>query len=211
MLKIIPYLALVAFCMLPQLGRSADEVLYWMVDDTAVVHYDDGRDVSMPMMVPETIDTTLAARIRVVGGGLTEDVFLNVYDSKLGEYWTTEWGIDFGDAGGYWGCGTPTGNQSPLTGGMAPVQVGSPEYNFIIEIGNYDWNEDSWTTVASSRAYTHSELLTSQYIYESFDISPPTTKIWNPHDYYAVPEPSAGILFLIGGTLLMLRRKDGLG
>ena len=57
---------------------AVDEILYWMVDDTAVVHYDDGRDVSMPMMVPEAIDTSLAARVRVVGGGLTEDVFLNV-------------------------------------------------------------------------------------------------------------------------------------
>lgn len=216
MLKIIPYLALVALCMLPQLGRSADEVLYWMVDDTSVVHYSDGRDISMPMMVPESIDTSLAARVRVVGGGLTEDVFLNVYLGE-GEYWTTEWGIDFDDPDGYWGVGNPVGMQSPLTGGMAPehpyisVKEGQPEYSFIIEIGNYDWNEDSWTTVASSRPYTHSEFLTSQYIYESFDMNPPTTKIWNPHDYYAVPEPSAGILFLIGGTLLMLRRKHGLG
>ena len=187
-----------------------DEVLYWMVDDTAVVHYNDGRDVSMPYMVPEAVDTTLAARVRVVGGGLTEDVFLNVawdVDGQV-EYWTTEWGIDFGDPGGHWGCGTPTGNQSPLTGGMASVQVGSPEYSFIIEIGNYDWNEDSWTTVASSRAYTHSELLTSSYIHDTFDISPSNLEVWNPHDYYAaVPEPSAGILFLIGSSLLVLRRK----
>ena len=135
-----------------------DEVLYWMVDDAAVVHYSDGTDLSMLMLVPESIDTTLAARVRVVGGSLAEDVFLNVawdVDGQV-EYWTTEWGIDFDDVGGYWGVGNPTGVQSPLTGGMAPehpyisVREGQPEYSFIIEIGNYDWNEDSWTTVAHS-------------------------------------------------------------
>lgn len=190
-----------------------DEVLYWMVDDTSVVHYGDGTTISLPLLVPEAIDTTLAARVRVVGEELSEDVFLNVYSD--GEVWSTDLGIDFGDPGsGYWGVGNPTGMQSPLTGGMAPdhpyisVREGQPEYSFIIEIGNYDWNEDSWTTVAHSQAYTHSELLTSSYIYESFDINPPTTKIWNPHDYYAsVPEPNGSLLVLVGAAMLLLKRK----
>ena len=114
-----------------------------MVDDTSVVHYNDGRnDVLMPMMVPEAVDTTLAARVRVVGGELTEDVFLDIYLEES-ERWEGDFGIDFSDPGsGYWGVGNPTGMQGPLS------RFSSAEYSFMIEIGNYDWNNDSWTTVA---------------------------------------------------------------
>lgn len=118
------------------------------------MHYPDGTSVSMPDMVPHSFDTTLAARVRVVGGNITEDVFLNVYEPSEMEWYSTELGIDFADVGGRWGVGNPTGMQSALTGGGAPDYpyiepvAGSPEYSFIVEIGNYDWTADTWTTVA---------------------------------------------------------------
>lgn len=193
-------------------AMSADEVLYWMVDDNAVVHNSDGSTVSMPMIVPEVDDVTLAARVKVVGGNISEDVFLNVYVGN-GEVWSSELGIDFEDSGsGHWGVGNPNGMQSPLTGGMAPtfpyVAEDTPEYSFIIEIGNYDWNQDIWTTVAHSQSYTHSELLERAYIHETFDIGPSNLEVWNPRDYYSVPEPNAGILILSGLSFLALKRGN---
>lgn len=211
--SMLKFLFCISTALIAHLSALAyDEVLYWIVDDSAVVHYNDGTSLSMPMLVPEAVDTTLAARVRVVGGGLTEDVFLNVYIGD-GEAWSSELGIDFDDSGsGYWGVGNPTGIQSPLTGGMSPslpyISENTPEYSFIIEIGNYDWNEDNWTTVAHSQPYTHSELLTQSYIHETFDMNPPGLQIWNPHNYYAVPEPNSSILTLIGMSFFALKRKQ---
>lgn len=210
MLKIIPYLALVAFCMLPQLGRGSDEILYWMVEEDAKVHYQDGTSQMMPMLVPSSESVTLAARVRVSSASLAEDTFLDLYyQEEDGSWakWPGDLGIDFGDSGsGYWGCGVPTGNFSPIT------EFGSPEFSFIMEIGNYNWDDDSWTTVASSASQSYNSLVDKGYIHYTFDLNPPSGSVWSPKDFYApIPEPSTGLLMLIGGTLLMLRRKHGLG
>jgi len=188
------------------IAHAYDEVLYWMIDDTSVVHYQDGSTVFMPMMVPESADSSLAARVRVSGGNLTEDTFLDLYytDGENTYRWPGNMGLDFGDNGsGYWGCGVPTGNQSPIT------DFTSPEFMFMIEIGNYSYDESSdtenWTTVASSASQSYTSLI--GYTYQTFDINPPTSGIWNPHDYYAVPEPSTRMFMLIGFMFLMLQRK----
>lgn len=211
MLKFLPYLAVVlAIFFIPFNGWGSEEVLYWMVDDTSVVHYWDGTTENIVNLVPDAIDTSLAARVRVTGGGLSEDTFPDFYFSDpddpyaAGFTWDGSMGIDFGESGGHWGCGVPVGNKSIIT------DFSSPEYSFIIELGNYHYDEstdtESWTTVASSASQSYSSLQGN--IYTSFDISPPTTGIWNPHDFYApLPEPNSFILLSIGISMLLLRRK----
>ncbi len=174
----------------------AEEVLYWMVTDTSEVHYSDGSSVKMPLLTPAVDDITLAARVRVVGSDL-EDVFLDIYGD--GDRYPGDMGLDFYDGGGYWGVGNPTGIQAPLG------SYSSAEYSFMIEIGNYDWNNDNWTTVATSASTSYSAL--SRYIFTTFDINPPTTQVWNPQYYTAIPEPDGGVLLLIGFALLMLKRN----
>lgn len=187
-------------CMLAFASFGVDEVLYWMVDDAAQVHYHDGSLAPILELVPDAIDTTLAARVRVVGGNLLDDTFTDIYIGD-GERWPGDGGIDFDNVGGYWGVGNPTGIQAPIT------SFSSVEYSFMIELGNYDWNNDSWTTVASSRPANYSSL--SQYIYTTFDINPPTTGIWNPRDFYVpIPEPNSGLLILVGFGILCLKRKS---
>ena len=190
------------------LVNASEEVLYWMVDDTARVHYGDGSTELMPMLVPSSIDSSLAARVRVFGGDLTEDTFLDLYfkDGEGTYRWPGDMGIDFGDSGsGYWGCGVPTGNQAPLS------DFSSVEFSFMIEIGNYSYNAssdtESWVTTAQSASLSYASLVDKGYIYHTFDISPPTTGIWNPHDFYAVPEPKSWLLMLVGTGFLLLRRK----
>ena len=130
---------------------AAEEVLYWMVGDDATVN-DHGTYSSVSDFLPtETDDSWSAARIRVTGGDIVGDVFLDVYDTDgTLQVGSGALGIAFGDTGsGYWGAGVPTGNQSPL-GGYAGT---SPEYSFIIELGNVSWdgNAASWVeTVAVS-------------------------------------------------------------
>ena len=75
---------------------------------------------------------------------------------------------------------------------------------FMVELGN--WESGNWTGIAQSRSYTYEQL--QDYIIR--DWSGPGYKTtmdpWKA-DGYMVPEPSSGILLLIGGGLLALRRK----
>jgi hypothetical protein len=78
-------------------------------------------------------------------------------------------------------------------------------YNFIIELGNY--SNGSWTKSMESAAASYQTLADNRHItkWELMDGSYGTR--WNPQTYSVVPEPTGGFLFLVGGALLMLRRK----
>ena len=188
-------------------ASAGDDVLYWMVDSSATVEKD-GVTTSVSSFfnnytAPE--GSAFAARVRVTGGDIQDgqDVFLDLYISR--EYGVDEgggyWGVEFGDAGGYWGAGVPTGNQSP----SGAYSAGTPEYNFIVELGNID-SSDNWTTVATSAAATYLSL--GDYIHETFDINPGQVAVWAPNQFTAVPEPSSGLLALMGFAILALRRKQ---
>ena len=182
-----------------------EEVLYWMVDDSATVNDHGTISPISVFLSEETENSWSAARIRVTGGNITGDVFLDLYDSDgMLQPGSGALGIAFGETeSGYWGAGVPTGNQSPL-GGYAGT---SPEYSFIIELGNVSWdgNAASWVeTVAVSQTSTYSDI--SRYIHTSFDPNPMVGGAWAPTTYN-VPEPSSGLLLLVGGGLLLLRRR----
>lgn len=177
---------------------AEEEVLFWMVDDSASIEKGDGTTVNLNTFLVPADD--YAARIRVVGEGITEPIFLDFYYPDG----TTESGangVDFNDpntGSGYWGAGVPDGIQSPL-GAYA-----SPEYSFIVEIGNFESGD--WVTLAASGATSYALL--STYISERFDISPPSGQAWAPMTFTEVPEPSGGLLLLVGGALLTLRRRN---
>ena len=186
-------------------ASAGDDVLYWMIDNSATVEKD-GVTTSVASFfknygAPE--GSAFAARVRVTGGDIQDgqDVFLDLYipgsgvDEGGGEY-----GVEFSDVGGYWGAGVPTGNQSP----SGDFSAGTPEYSFIVELGNID-SSDNWTTVATSAAATYSSL---GDIHETFDINPGQIAVWSPTTFTApVPEPSSGLLMAVGLALLALRRK----
>lgn len=192
---------------------AGQEVLYWMIDSSATITTDLHSSPPTTATIGDffgSIGTyfpdlaadgsSFAARVRVTGGGITEDTFLDLYipgygpDAGGGAY-----GVEFGETGGYWGAGVPTGNQSPL-GGFA---TGSPEYSFIVELGNID-SSDNWTTVATSAAETYNSI--GAYIHETFDINPGQVAVWTPTQFVATPEPSGGLLTALGLVLLALRR-----
>ena len=182
---------------------SADEdILYWMVDSNATVEKD-GVTTSVASFFGAPQDSAFAARVRVTGGNIQEgqDVFLDLYIPGYGlDVGGGEYGVEFSEVGGYWGAGVPTGNQSP----SGDYSAGMPEYSFIVELGNID-SSDNWTTVATSAAATYSSL--GDYIHETFNINPGQIAVWAPSTFTAVPEPSSGLLTLIGFAFLALRRK----
>lgn len=195
-------LIVVAFLQAGVSFAGENDVLYWMVDDSAKVTKWDGSEMS----VSEFFDSygaaegsAFAARIRVTGGDITEDTFLDLYIPGYGlDVGGGEYGVEFSQVGQYWGAGVPTGNQSP----SGDFSAGSPEYNFVIELGNID-SSDNWTTVAWSAAASYSSL--AAYIHESFGLNPSTMAVWVPTAF--VPEPSGGMLTALGFALLALRRR----
>lgn len=192
-------------------GFCGEGILYWMVDDNATVEKNGVTTSAYSYFECYAAQegSAFAARVRVTGGNITDDTFLDLY-------WGTEfggvdegggyWGVEFGEVGGYWGAGVPTGNQSP-------VQVyseGSPEYSFTMELGNID-SDDNWTTVATSASRSYSSL--GDYIHQTFDINPSQLAVWTPTRFYAegsVPEPSSALLCMIGlGLIGLMRKKRG--
>ena len=198
------------------LAAGDNDVLYWMVDNNATITTDTESETTATIgsffenvtsYSPfENLNTgegsAFAARIRVTGGDIQEgqDVFLNLYIPGIGEI-DGAYGVEFGNGSGYWGAGVPTGNQSP----SGNYSAGTPEYSFIVELGNID-SSDNWTTLATSAAATYSSLGT--YIHEKFDINPSSLAAWTPTQFTIAPEPSSGLLALMGFAILALRRKQ---
>lgn len=200
-------LAAVAAALLTVGVSSAGEndVLYWMVDGSTALQTEDGEMTTVQAFLGESAGSSFAARVRVTGGDITGDTFLQLYDDD-GDAYEGDLGVDFGKTdAGYWGAGVPDGNRSP----SGDYSAGTPEYSFIVEIGNVVWDttgeDGTWTTVATSSAATYSSL--ASFIIPLGDIKPSGMVAWNPTQFQAVPEPSGGILVLLGAALLALRRK----
>lgn len=190
-------------------SAGENDVLYWMIDSSAKVEQQDGKMVSVSDFFggyTSSADSSFAARVRVTGGGVPEDTFLSLYVPDWGTH-DGELGVDFVTVGDYWGSGVPDGNQSPLF--TEDYSVGSPEFSFIIELGNVAWDDNeggTWTTIATSGAAESYQSL-ANYIHQTFDLSPGQSAVWTPTQFVAVPEPSGGILVVLGTAFLALRRR----
>lgn len=187
-------------------SAETGSVLYWMIDDSATVSVNGGKvGLSEFFSVHELAGdgSAFAARIRVIGGdiGADDNVFLDLYIPGYGvDVDGGEYGVEFSEVGGHWGAGVPTGNQSPSADAYS---AGTPEYSFMVELGNID-SSDNWTTVATSAAATYSSL--ANYIHQTFDMNPSSMAVWTPTTFY-IPEPSSGLLAAIGLAFLALRRR----
>ena len=82
----------------------------------------------------------------------------------------------------------------------------SAEYSFAIELGNWDWQTGTWTMIATSDAVSYTTLKTAGHIAEWDGTDPSAPAVWNPTSY-VIPEPSGGMLMLVGLALLALRRR----
>ena len=82
----------------------------------------------------------------------------------------------------------------------------SAEYSFVIELGNWDWNTGTWTMIATSEVASYTDLKNAGHIAEWDGTDPSAPAVWNPTSY-VIPEPSGGMLMLVGFVLLALRRR----
>ena len=181
-----------------------DDVLYWMVNDSATVTSQDGATTSsiadFLAAYDQPADSSFAARVRVSGEGVSDNTFLDLYyPGGSGDYF-----LELGDLGvelDYFGA---SGMQSPLG------SYGSPEYSFIVEIGNVVWSDGgssgTWTTLATSEAASYSAL--GSFVTQAFSLDIPQSAAWAQPAFAAVPEPSGGLLLLMGVAILALRRRE---
>jgi hypothetical protein len=91
------------------------------------------------------------------------------------------------------------GNLSDLAGDLT-------SYSFVLELGNWDGN---WVhTSMESEAAKYSDLVAKKHISQWHETTPTYGTPWAPTTgYKVVPEPSSGLMLLVGGALLMLRRR----
>ena len=84
----------------------------------------------------------------------------------------------------------------------------SAEYSFMIELGNWDVNSGTWTMVAMSDVKSYTQLRDGGHVgvWSGDTIDALYPEAWAVSSY-TVPEPTGGMLFVIGGALLALRRR----
>lgn len=84
----------------------------------------------------------------------------------------------------------------------------SSAYSFSVELLNYNSGSDDFSVVGQSTApINYTELVSSGYVSTGAIATPVMSFNQADHGGYAVPEPTSGLLLLMGGALLALRRR----
>ncbi len=112
--------------------------------------------------------------------------------TELGETWATDLGDD--------GTGTKvTMQQTDIS------SYSSNDYSFFVEMVNYATDPE---TVNKGYTYSYNELLSAGYVsFDSTDVATVSAAATAGNMGSAIPEPSSGLLLLMGGAMLALRRR----
>ena len=88
--------------------------------------------------------------------------------------------------------------------------VSGPITSFAVEFFNYNESDGSLSLLGWTESITPDELVANGMIADFRDPKYPQASydVWSPKEFAAVPEPTSGLLLLIGGALLALRRKQ---
>lgn len=213
-LKIFAF-ALVATGMTLFARGGDDLVLYWMVDDPTVNCLSDGsKKLSGMTLDGKSIDSARVVAFLTSEKGAYEDRTISASDLiYLDLYYEDENGNPVVDP-----TLVPRADTAEVKNGMVkPWQAASimtqlsgkdlSMYSFAIELGVWSGDgtsvDDEWMLAAISSSATYAEL--KDFITE--ELAVPDDGPWQPGGYVAAPEPSSGLLVLIGGSLLALRRR----
>ena len=84
---------------------------------------------------------------------------------------------------------------------------GSSDYTFYVELINYSTGEEVKVKSNEDYPWTYTELVNSGYISTGGSAATPAGIAAGGLDGGSVPEPTSGVLLLMGGALLALRRR----
>ncbi len=178
-----------AFLSLAQINYAADggELLYWMVMSTDSIT---GTAADGTVFTAAELGVT-GARVRYEGddGSYAYLPIIGVHQNGMNNAFEGSAGVAV--PGGYYASlGNFTGDA----------------YRFVLELGN--WSNGAWTgTSMESVAVDYDTLKNNLHIANWDGINPSYARPWTPTDFFVVPEPSGGLLILLGGALLALRRR----
>lgn len=197
MMKTVKSIFFLAVAMMASVCGAAEggEVLWWLIGDgyeSLEGTTEDGRT----MTAGELGVTDVRIRYESSDGsssgyltlfGVNDDGSVSVLDGSAG-------------IGGEHGVGLPAGYFGDLSG------LSGASYNFVVELGN--WESGRWTNTAmESEKVAYDTLVASKHITEWEGTSHSYGTPWSPTSFSVVPEPASGIMVLVGGALLALRRK----
>lgn len=162
-------------------AETGDGVLWWCVNSDAKVG---GKTLEAAGVE--------SARIHVTGDGIGEDVFLNLYVDSGSGYQVYD--------GAYY-ADVPV--SEPYYAALG--SYGSPEYSFSIELGA--WVDDTFNVLGFSETWSYADIGNYVSNYETmFAPGGMPTAVLAPVSY-AAPEPTSGLLVLVGAALMALRRR----
>ena len=173
-------------------GYADTTVLWWLVEPEDYVDWY-GEDKTVEDLRP------IYARVRVDQNGVP------VTDGYLKFWGITEDGDPFPDDA----IGIDR-FRVPIEAYADVDDYSGASYSFAIELGNFDGPEGSWVAHVTGDPVSYTDLLSGNHISAWDGIDPVVGEVWHPASY-AVPEPSGGLLMLLGGALLALRRRRNVG
>lgn len=177
--------------------RAADggEVLWWLIDTDYKSLTGSTQDGTQ--MTAEQLGVT-DVRVRYESDDGADVGYLSFYSvNKDGS-------VSFHDGhtglGGEHGSGLPAEYFGDLSG------LSGTSYKFILELGN--WNSGQWTrTSMETERVSYGSLVADNHITKWENTVPSYGTPWTPTSFTVVPEPASGLMALLGGALLALRRK----
>ena len=88
--------------------------------------------------------------------------------------------------------------------------VSGPITSFAVEFFNYNESDGSLSLLGWTESVSPEFLVANGMIADFRDPKYPQASyaVWSPMEFAAVPEPTSGLLLLIGGAMLALRRKQ---
>ena len=170
-------------------AADGGEVLWWMIGD----NYSsiEGTATDGTTMTAGELKVT-DARVRYEGTDGSKG-YLKLYGLDEGG---NVYSLD-----GVAGVGLPAEYFADLSG------LSGTSYSFVLELGN--WDNGNWVhTSMESQAASYESLVANKHISQWHETTPTYGTPWTPTTgYTVVPEPNSGLMLLVGGALLMLRRR----
>lgn len=178
-------------------ASGGGEVLWWLVDtdyESITADAGDGTTVTAGQL------GVTDARLRYQSDDGLSSGYLSFFSINDDGSVTVLDGS--GNLGGAHGVGLPAEYFADLS------ELSGTAYSFVLELGN--WENGKWArTSMESEQVSYYTLAANKHISSWAEEAPSYGTPWTPGGFQVVPEPSSGLMILLGVMALGLRRKRG--